>query len=93
MNIIENPSPEFQRQFVLAINERRKLKGVNIFFYKINSNKNIFKFQNKPKFTLTSTQVVSSNEDNNTKVILTVKSLQQLLLSCIDKDPRAFSAG
>lgn len=29
MNIIENPSPEFERQFVLAINERRKLKGVS----------------------------------------------------------------
>jgi len=27
-NIIENPSPEFERQFVLAINARRKLKGV-----------------------------------------------------------------
>jgi len=29
MNTIENPSSEFERQFVLAINARRKLKGVS----------------------------------------------------------------
>ncbi|CAF3351808.1 unnamed protein product [Rotaria sp. Silwood1] len=75
MNIIENPSPEFERQFVLAINARRKLKG------------------NKPKFLITSNQVLSSNDDNETnQVILTVKSIQTLLLSCIDKCPRAYSA-
>ena len=39
MNIIENPSPEFERQFVLAINQRRKLKGVSDTFRGIVSTK------------------------------------------------------
>jgi hypothetical protein len=29
MNLIENPSSDFERQFVVAINARRKLKGVS----------------------------------------------------------------
>ncbi|CAF4369551.1 unnamed protein product, partial [Rotaria socialis] len=75
MNVIENPSPDFERQFVLAINARRKLKG------------------NKPKFVITSNQVLSSNEEKETnQVILTIKSIQTLLLSCTDKCPRAYSA-
>ncbi|CAF2119965.1 unnamed protein product [Rotaria magnacalcarata] len=75
MNVLENPSPDFERQFVLAINARRKLKG------------------NKPKFVITSNQVLSSNEEKETnQVILTIKSIQTLLLSCTDKCPRAYSA-
>ncbi|CAF3942904.1 unnamed protein product [Adineta steineri] len=75
MNIIENPSPEFERQFILAINARRKLKG------------------NKPKFVITSNQVLSSNDDyKKNQVLLTVKSIQTLLLSCNDKSPRGYDA-
>lgn len=42
---------------------------------------------------ITSNQILSSNDDTETnQVILTVKSIQTLLLSCIDKCPRAYSA-
>ncbi|UJR24848.1 hypothetical protein I4U23_006217 [Adineta vaga] len=76
MSIIENPSPEFERQFIQAINARRKLKA------------------NKPKFVITSNQVAHSNEDDSSKqVILTVKSIQSLLLSCADKAPRGHDSG
>jgi hypothetical protein len=33
MNVIENPSPDFERQFVQTINARRKLKGVCLSFH------------------------------------------------------------
>ncbi|CAF1035137.1 unnamed protein product [Adineta ricciae] len=76
MSIIENPSPEFERQFIQAINARRKLKA------------------NKPKFVITSNQVADSNEDDHSKqVILTVRSIQSLLLSCADKAPRGHDSG
>lgn len=42
---------------------------------------------------ITSNEMLLSNEDKTkNEVILTVKSIQTLLLSCIDKDARAFGA-
>jgi hypothetical protein len=45
MSIIENPSPDFQRQFIVAINARKKLKGVSYINPSIVIIENISKFR------------------------------------------------
>ncbi|CAF0885351.1 unnamed protein product, partial [Didymodactylos carnosus] len=67
---LENPTPAFKKQYIQEINKRRKLKGT------------------KPKFVISSSQVQQTCNDeqvHQSQIITTIKHLQMLILSCLDK--------